>query len=97
MVKNYLKIQPIVLNGLIEDKTVNSIFWTCQYLERNATSANLLCELAYVPDGAPVDGEIYPSISTFLMQVPSSILETWLDDSVIDDYVLTYSPKFIKA
>jgi hypothetical protein len=95
MQKNYLRIQPIEIPYFGGSKTANAIFWSCSNLERASNSARLFCELVYVDDNNPSD--FTPTVYGFSMEVPDNILQTWLDDSIIDDFVLTYSPEFIKA
>jgi hypothetical protein len=101
---NYLRIQPITLSGIIDDETVNAIFWSCQNLVRGGDKAKLLCEMVNISNQDYIDengdSQIREFISNtlfhFEMEIPKNILESWLDDSVIDNFVLTYSPKFIK-
>jgi hypothetical protein len=62
-------------------------------LNKNITNAEVICSLIFVTsDGGTKDlGE------NFTMIIPDSVLQNWgADDSVIDDFILTYSPLFIK-
>ena len=108
MKKTYLKIQPVTISTLEKDIVVNGIFWRCPDLTRGANSAKLLCELVYIPETTgttgttgtthtTIDMTFVPTLYSFVMDIPNSVLSIWLDDSVIDTFVLTYSPKFIKA
>ena len=88
---NYLRLQPFKTGTLLE-KDCNAIYWTVT-LNRNITNAEVQCSLIYVTaDGGTKDlGE------TFTMIIPDAVLQSWgADDSVIDDFIITYSPLFIK-
>lgn len=89
---NYLRIQEINFGELQEKKT-NAIVWNVPNLMRNATEATVHCSLIFVkPDGGTVDSNYY-----FTMEIPNDILQAWgADDSVIDDFVITFSPLFVK-
>lgn len=95
MLKTYLRIQPIQIPYFGGSKTANAISWSCSTLERGATSARLFCELVNIDDNNLSD--FYPTVHGFSMEVPNNILQNWLDDSIIDDFVLTYSSDFIKV
>lgn len=98
MKKTYLKIQPIQISNFgKQPKTVNAITWNCSSLERNTSSAILFCELAFIDPQDAEEKDFYPTHHTFTMEVPKEVLDLWGDDSVIDDFVLTYSSDFIKA
>lgn len=98
MKKTYLKIQPIQIQNFGQPtKTANAITWTCPGLDRNATSARVFCELSYIDPAETEPKDFYPVQHSFVMEIPKSILDIWLDDSVIDDFVLTYSTDFIKV
>lgn len=88
---NYLRLQTFKTGKLLE-KDCNAIFWSVSLI-RNITNAEVNCSLIYVnADGGTKDlGE------NFTMLIPDSVLQSWgADDSVIDDFILTYSPLFIK-
>lgn len=89
---NYLRIQEINF-GELQEKTANAIVWNVPNLMRNATEATVQCSLIFVNvDGSTVDSNYY-----FTMEIPNDILQAWgSDDSVIDDFVLTFSPLFVK-
>jgi hypothetical protein len=71
-------------------------------LYRNATTAKLNCDLVNITIKTEIDDEgntitydyISPSLLGFEMEIPYEILIIWGPDSVIDDFVLTYSPEF---
>jgi hypothetical protein len=88
---NYLRLQPFKIGTLLE-KDCNAIYWAVT-LNRNITNAEVNCSLIFVTaDGGTKDlGE------SFTMVIPDEILQNWgADDSIIDDFVCTYSPLFIK-
>ncbi len=90
---NFLRIQEIQISNLNASITANAIGWTCINLDRGATSATLLCSLVYINESDLVS----PTLYTWSMDVPNNVLQNWQSDEVIDDYVITYSPMFIKA
>jgi hypothetical protein len=88
---NYLRLQPFKTGPLLE-KTCNALYWTVT-LSRNITDAEASCSLLFVD----ADGGTKDLTSSFTMPIPNSVLQNWgADDSVIDDFVCTYSPLFIK-
>lgn len=94
MDNNFIKIKPVEIPHFGGSETANAITWKCSELTRNSTSARLFCQLLRVNE----QDQIMPvkPLYTFTMDVPNDILQTWGDDSVIDDFVLTYSDKFEK-
>jgi hypothetical protein len=88
---NYLRIQNFK-TGLLQEKDCNAIYWKIT-LFRNITDAEVNCSLLFVnADNGTIDLN-----QNFTMSIPNSVLQSWgADDSVIDDFVLTYSPLFIK-
>jgi hypothetical protein len=102
IMSNYLKIKPIYSVAIDVYPYANAIIWACNDLYRNATSAKLNCNLVNVTVRTEMDSEgntliydyISPSLLDFEMEIPYDILEVWGPDSVIDDFVLTYSPDF---
>ena len=89
---NYLRIQEINF-GELQEKKANAIVWNVPNLMRNATEAIVNCSLIFVkPDGGTIDANSY-----FTTIIPDNVLQAWgSDDTVIDDFVITYSPLFIK-
>jgi len=90
-IMNYLKIIEINV-GNLQEKKANAIVWSVT-LMHGTTSVDAQCSLIYVnTDGGTIDVNEY-----FTMNIPNNILQQWgADDSVIDNYILTYSPLFIK-
>jgi hypothetical protein len=89
----YLRIQEINF-GELQEKKANAIIWNVQSLMRGVTEAIVNCSLIYI---LPNNGGTIESNYYFNMVIPDNILQAWgADDSVIDDFVLTYSPMFVK-
>jgi hypothetical protein len=99
---DYLKIKPVYSVATDVYPYANAIMWTCNDLYRNATTAKLNCDLVNITVKTEIDNEgntivydyISPSLFGFEMEIPYEILQAWGPDSVIDDFVLTYSPDF---
>jgi len=88
---NYLRLVPFQTGQLLE-KQCNALYWTVT-LSRNITDAEVSCSLLFVD----TDNGTKDLNQNFTMTIPDTILQSWgADDSVIDDFVLTYSPLFIK-
>lgn len=87
----YLRLLPFK-TGTLQEKDCNAIYWSVT-LNRNITDAEVNCSLLFVElDNGTIDLN-----ENFTMTIPDSVLQNWgADDSVIDDFVLTYSPLFIK-
>jgi hypothetical protein len=98
----YLKIKPIYSVATDVYPYANVIMWTCNDLYRNAITGKLNCDLINMTVKTEIDNDgntivydyLSPSLMSFEMEVPYDILEAWGPDSVIDDFVLTYSPDF---
>lgn len=84
----YFKVQPAELSITpFETKTVNAIMWTVKGLVRDADVAELECVCLLIDEmDNPVE-----RVYQYSIPVPKSILSTWLDDSVIDDYIVNQS------
>lgn len=99
---NFLKIKPIYYVATDVYPYANAIMWSCNDLCRNATTAKLNSDLINVTVRTEIDNNgntlvydyISPSLLSFEMEIPYDILQAWGPDSVIDDFVLTYSPDF---
>jgi len=99
---NFLKIKPVYSVATDVYPYANAIIWVCYDLYRNGTSAKLNCNLVNITVRTEIDSEgntliydyISPSLLGFEMEIPYDILEVWGPDSVIDDFVLTYSSDF---
>lgn len=90
---NYLRIEPIQISNIDLTSEVNAIGWSCINLDRGTTSATLLCSLVYINNEEMASEPKY----NWSMMIPDNILQAWQSDAVIDDYVLSYSPQFIKV
>lgn len=83
---NYFNIQPITINtSPFETSTANAVKWLVSYLERSANTAQCTCKLLYI--GTDEGKELY----TWTIDIPEDVLNQWLDDSVIDDYICSTS------
>jgi len=88
---NYLRLIEFPTGNLLQNKC-NAIFWSV-VLNRNITNAEINCSLIYVTE----DGGTKDLGEHFSMFIPDSVLQNWgADDSVIDDFVCTYSSLFVK-
>lgn len=88
---NYLRLQPFKTSQFLE-KDCNAIYWTIT-LNRNITDAEANCSLLFVD----ANNGTHDLNEHFIMTIPNTILQSWgADDSVIDNFVCTYSPLFIK-
>ena len=79
-VKNALLVQPVVVNALQKD-TCYQVTWSVFGVNRNdTTGANSYVQL--FDRKAKKVGELN-------VPIPYSVLSVWLDDKIIDDYILT--------
>jgi hypothetical protein len=98
----YLKIKPVYSVSTDRYPYANAIIWSCNNLYREATTGTLNCDLVNVTPITEIDNEgnthfydsVSPSLLSFEMEIPYVILNNWGPDSVIDDFVLTYSSEF---
>jgi hypothetical protein len=90
----YFKIQETtVATSPFETARVNAIRWVVGNIPRNASVADLNCTLIYVHPDDTIDDMLY----SYVLYLPKSVLDIWLDDGVIDDYIITESNgSFIK-
>ena len=80
-VKNALQVKPVVINVLNKD-TLYQVTWSVFGISRSDTSgANSYVQL-YDRKGKRVQ--------EMNVRIPYSILSVWLDDVVIDNYILTF-------
>ena len=80
-VKNAIQVKPVVINVLNKD-TLYQVTWSVFGISRNDTSgANSYVQL-YDRKGKRVQ--------EMNVRIPYSILSVWLDDKIIDDYILTF-------
>jgi len=80
-VKNAIQVTPVVINALAKD-TAYQLSWNVFGISRNDTS------------GANSYVQLYDRkakrIQEMNVRIPYSILSVWLDDVVIDNYILTF-------
>lgn len=80
-VKNALQVKPVVINVLNKD-TLYQVTWSVFGISRSDTS------------GANSYVQLYDRkakrIQEMNVRIPYSILSVWLDDVVIDNYILTF-------
>jgi len=87
----YILIEPIQF-GELQEKQANAITWTVSPLIRGAISATAQCALIW-EDG---NGNTV-HVQNFTVELNQETLNNWgLDDTVIDDAVLAYSPLFVR-
>ena len=80
-VKNAIQVKPVVVNYLQKD-TCFQVSWSVFGVNRNdTTGANSYVQL-YDRKGKRV--------SEMNVRIPYSVLSVWLDDVVIDNYILTF-------
>lgn len=78
-VKNAIQVHPVVVNALQKD-TCYQVTWTVFGLNRNdTTGANSYVQL-YSRTGKRV--------AELNVPIPYSVLKIWLEDKIIDDYIL---------
>lgn len=81
-VKNAIQVQPVVVNALSKD-TCYQVTWSVFGLNRNDTVS-----------GANSYVQLYDRkakrIQEMNVHIPYSVLSVWLEDKVIDDYILTF-------
>lgn len=80
-VKNAIQVKPVVINVLNKD-TLYQVTWSVFGISRSDTS------------GANSYVQLYDRkakrIQEMNVRIPYSILSVWLDDKIIDDYILTF-------
>lgn len=80
-VKNAIQVKPVVINALAKD-TAYQLSWNVFGISRNDTS------------GANSYVQLYDRkakrIQEMNVRIPYSVLSVWLDDVVIDNYILTF-------
>jgi len=80
-VKNAIQVTPVVINALAKD-TAYQLSWNVFGINRNDTlGANSYVQL--------YDRKA-KRIQEMNVRIPYSILSVWLDDVVIDNYILTF-------
>ena len=81
VIKNAIQVQPIQINALTKD-SVYQVGWSVFGINRNDTS------------GANSYVQLYDRkakrIQEMNIPIPYSVLSVWLEDKIIDDYILTF-------
>ena len=80
VIKNAIQVQPVVINALAKD-TCYQLTWSVFGIQRDTVPANSYVQL--------YDRKA-KRIQEMNVAIPYSVLKIWLDDSVIDDYILTF-------
>jgi hypothetical protein len=80
-VANAIQVKPVLYNALLKD-TVYQVSWTVLGIPRHDTS------------GANSYIQLYDrkakSIGQMNIQIPNAVIVAWLNDTIIDDYILKY-------
>lgn len=85
---NYFNIKQAIVNvSPFETITANAIRWVISNMSRGTQVAEANCVLIYVNQ----DGSINDMLYCYNLTIPKSVLDVWLDDSVIDDYIISQS------
>jgi len=87
---NYFNIQPIEIsiNNPFDFKNIIAIKWTAIDVSRgNNDPSTFNCIL--------VD-ENYIDVYNWQIRIPANIINTWLDDTIIDDYICSTDSRFVK-
>jgi hypothetical protein len=80
-VANAIQVKPVLYNALLKD-TVYQVSWTVLGIPRHDTSgANSYVQL--------FDRKA-KSIGQMNIWIPNAIITLWLNDTIIDDYILKY-------
>jgi hypothetical protein len=80
-VKNAIQVKPVVVNSLKKD-TCYQVSWAVFGISRNDTSgANSYVQLY---------DRVGKKVSEMNIAIPYSVLSKWLDDIIIDDYILKF-------
>ena len=66
---------------------INAIQWVVTSLFRGAERVELVCSCVFLNEDIPVISEPY----SYVLYVPKEVLDIWLDDSVIDDFIISES------
>ena len=81
-VKNALQVNPVVVNALQKD-TCYQLTWSVFSINRNDTTS-----------GANSYVQLYDRkakrIQEMNVYIPYSVLSVWLEDKIMDDYILTF-------
>lgn len=84
----YFNIQTITITtSPFSQSDVNAIRWVVDTLPRGTETAQLNVSLMFVNS----QGEINDMIYNYVLYIPKNILDQWLDDVVIDDFIVAES------
>lgn len=84
----YFLIQPVTINTTpFVELSVNAIRWVVGSIPRGAETTELNVTLMNINS----DNEITDMIYSYVLFIPKNILDVWLDDSVIDDFIISES------
>lgn len=81
-VKNAIQVQPVVVNYLTKD-TCYQATWTVFGISRNDTISGANSYVQLFDRKAK-------RIQEMNVRIPYSVLSVWLEDTVIDNYILTF-------
>lgn len=87
---NYFEIQPVQLtiNNPFDFKNIVAIKWAAINVPRGSSEPSTFnCILV---DDRQTD------VYNWQIQIPSNVIDTWLDDSIIDDYICLTDSRFVK-
>lgn len=87
---NYFNIQPIEIsiNNPFDFKIINAIKWNAINVPRGSSEPSTFnCILV---DENNID------VYCWQIQIPGNIVDTWLDDSIIDNYICSIDSRFVK-
>lgn len=85
---NYFNIkETTVSTSPFTSITANAIRWVISSMPRGTQVAECNCVLIFVN----LDGSIDDLLYCYNVMIPKTILDEWLDDSVIDDYIISES------
>lgn len=79
-----IKQQTININPF-QSVTINAIKWLIGTISRGSETVELNCTAFYLTE------EIESNHYSWILTVPNSVLSSWLDDSVIDDFIILNS------
>ena len=80
-VKNAIQVTPVVINALAKD-TAYQVTWSVFGISRSDTSGSNSYVQLYDRKGKRVQ--------EMNVRIPYSVLSVWLEDKIIDDYILTF-------
>lgn len=88
---NYFEIQPIkiTINNPFDYKTIKAIKWTAINVPRGSNEPSVFNCILIDQD----DVEVY----NWQMNVSKTVVDQWLDDYIIDDYICSTDSRFVKV